>query len=112
MPSGYWYDLVAVSQIKRLLQKDMPADLQVRFLELVTKKARGLVPMEAVTVIKPACDAAMAMLEELESLSIDDRCRVMRRIEVFDAHIALNPSILDAVKLCHAYSPLRNHQLN
>jgi hypothetical protein len=104
LPCGYWYDLVVASQIKRLLQREMPADLRLRFLELLNRKASGLVTMEAIAAIQPACDAAMAMIEELEPLSIADKCRVMRRIEVFDAHIALNPSILDAVKLRRGYA--------
>jgi hypothetical protein len=106
LPCGYQYDLVLVSQIKRLLQDDMPIDLRARLLELIAKRARGVITMEAVAAIQPAPHAAMAMLDEMSKLSIQDKENVMRRPEIFEAHIALNPSILNAIKLCRDHSIL------
>jgi hypothetical protein len=106
LPSGHYYDFVLVSEIKRLLQEDMPLEFRARFLELLSNRARGLITMEAVAAVKPASDAAIAMLDALAHLSIEDKCKVMRRIEIFNAHIALNPSIINAIKLCRHHAPL------
>jgi len=89
-----------ISAIKRLLQDDMPLEFRARFLELLNKKARGLISMEAVAAVSPAPDAAIAMLDEMKNLSIEDKFKVMRRLDVFEAHIALNPSIMEAISLC------------
>ncbi len=104
LPCGYWYELVLISAIKRLLQDDMPLEFRARFLELLNKKARGLISMEAVAAVSPAPDAAIAMLDEMKNLSIEDKFKVMRRLDVFEAHIALNPSIMEAIKLCQHHS--------
>jgi len=100
LPCGYWYELVLISAIKRLLQDDMPLEFRARFLELLNKKARGLISMAAVAAVTPAPDAAIAMLDEMKNLSIEDKFKVMRRLDVFEAHIALNPSIMEAISLC------------
>jgi hypothetical protein len=104
LPCGYQYDLVLVSQIKRLLQDDMPIDLRARLLELIAKRARGVITMEAVAAIQPAPHAAMAMLDEMKNLSIEDKEKVMRRRDVFEAHISLNPSIMEAISLCRDHN--------
>jgi hypothetical protein len=43
---------------------------------------------------------AIAMLDEMKNLAIEDKEKVMRRRDVFEAHIALNPSIMEAISLC------------
>jgi hypothetical protein len=106
LPCGYHYDLVMVSEIKRILQEEMPLEFRARFLELIAKRARGVINMAAVAAVTPAPDAAMAMFKEMDRLSVSDRENIMRRRDVFEAHIALNPSIMEAIKLCRDHSIL------
>lgn len=49
--------------------------------------------------VEPACDMAMKMLDEMNSLSIDDKSRLMRRWNVIATFVNLNPSIIEAIKL-------------
>ena len=37
-PSGYWHSLVVVSQVKRVLLGELPPDLRLRFLEILTSR--------------------------------------------------------------------------
>ena len=98
-PSGYWYDLVNIAQVKRLLQMDMPSDLQFRFLQYCNNQVRGILTLEAMQRVEPACDTAMKMLDEMKPLSIDDRCRLMRVWNLMATFCNLNPSILEAMRL-------------
>jgi hypothetical protein len=106
LPSGYYYyyDLILISQIKHILQENMPLEHRSRFLELLAKKERGVITMAAVAAVQPAPDAALAMLGEMDHLSVSDRENIMRRHDVFAAHIRLNPSIMEAIKLCRDQS--------
>lgn len=105
-PTGYWYDLVNISQVKRLLQYDMPQDLRLRFLEVMNKHVKGLLTVEAMQRVEPACDATMKMLEEMKSLHIGDKCRLMQRWNVMAAFCNLNPSIVEAMRLFQFFASM------
>jgi hypothetical protein len=107
-PSGYWFDLANIARVKRLLQLDMDPDLRVRFLETLNNQVRGILTLEAMQRVEPACDTAMKMLGEMEALSIDDRCRLMRRWNVMVTFINLNRSLLEAMKLFDRHPQQRN----
>jgi hypothetical protein len=98
-PPGYWYDLVNISRVKRILQWEIPPDVRLRFLELLNGYVRDLLTLEAMQRVEPACDTAMKMLDEMNSLSIDDKSRLMRRWNVIATFVNLNPSIIEAIKL-------------
>jgi hypothetical protein len=98
-PPGYWYDLVNISLVKRVLLDEMTPDLRLRFLEILDKTVHGIFTVEAMQRVEPACDTAMKMLDEMKSLSLADKCNLMRRWNVIAAFINLNPSILEAIKL-------------
>jgi hypothetical protein len=98
-PVGYWYDLVNVSMIKRILQWELPPDYRLSFLEHLHKLVRGHLTLEAMQAVAPACDLAMKMIDEMKALSIDDKCRLMRKWNVLAAFVNLNPSIVEALKL-------------
>jgi len=53
--------------------------------------------------VEPACDMAMKMLDEMNSLSIDDKSRLMMRWNVIATFINLNPSIMEAIKLFNGW---------
>jgi hypothetical protein len=98
-PVGYWYNLVNISMIKRLLQDPMPPDYRLSFLEFLHKLVHGHLTLEAMQAVAPACDLAMKMIDEMKALSIDDKCRLMRKWNVLAAFVNLNPSIVEALKL-------------
>ena len=98
-PPGYWQTLVNMSQVKRLLLGEMDPHLRLRFLETLDKMVDGIITVEAMRRVEPACDMAMKMLDEMNSLSIDDKSRLMMRWNVIATFINLNPSIIEAIKL-------------
>jgi hypothetical protein len=85
-------------------QGEMPPDVRLRFLEYLNNQVRDLLTLEAMQRVEPACDTAMTMLKEMDSLSIDDKCRLMRKWNVIAAFINLNPSLLDAIKRCREHA--------
>jgi hypothetical protein len=99
-PPGYWQDLVEIAQIKRLLSNEMPPDLRLRFLKTMNDRAHGILTVEALQRVEPACDTAMQMLDRMKALSDSDRRRLLQRWNVMAAFIKLNPSILEAIRLC------------
>ena len=101
-PPGYWHTLVNISQVKRILLDDMPPDLRLRFLESLDKTVHGILTVEAMQRVEPACDTAMKMLDEMKSLSVDDKSRLMMRWNVMATFCNLNPSIVEAVRIFHA----------
>jgi hypothetical protein len=98
-PPGYWQTLVNISQVKRVLLDEMDPHLRLRFLEILDKMVRGILTVEAMQRIEPACDTAMAMLDEMKSLNIDDKCRLMMKWNVMATFCNLNPSIIEGLKL-------------
>jgi hypothetical protein len=96
---GYWHDLIRIAQIKRLLLIEMPPDLRLGFLQTMNNRVDGTLTLEAMQRVEPACDLAMKMLDEMNSLSIDDKSRLMRRWNVIATSVNLNPSIIEAIKL-------------
>jgi hypothetical protein len=98
-PSGYWQCLVNISQVKRILLDELPPDLRLRFLEIVDKMVHGILTVEAMQLVEPACDVAMKMLDEMKSLSIDDKSRLMMRWNVMATFCNLNPSIIESIRL-------------
>lgn len=98
-PPGYRPTLIEIAQIKRILLDEMPPDLRLDFLQTMNDRVHGILTVEAMQRIEPACDTAMKMLDEMKSLSINDKSRLMMRWNVIAAFINLNPSILEAIKL-------------
>jgi hypothetical protein len=99
IPVGYWRDVIEIAQIKCILLDEMPPDLRLRFLQTMNDRVHGILTVEAMQRIEPACDVAMKMLDEMKSLSGADRGRLFMRWNVIAAFMELNPSILDALKL-------------
>jgi hypothetical protein len=98
-PPGYWGSLVYISQVKRILQYEMPPDMRLRFLEILDKLVHGILTLEAMQRVDPACDTAMKMLDEMKTLGHADQCRLMSKWNVIAAFCNLNPSIFEAIKL-------------
>jgi hypothetical protein len=98
-PPGYWQMLVEIAQIERILLDKLPADLRLRFLQTLNNRVYGILTLEAMQCVDPACDVAMKRLNEMDSLNREDKWRLMHKWNVIAAFINLNPSILRAIKL-------------
>lgn len=99
IPPGYWIDLVEISRSKRLLQREMPVDLRLRFLEFLDQAVHGALTEEAMQRVDPACDRVMEMLGEMMPLNRQDRWNLMMRWNVMASFCNLNPSMIDAMRL-------------
>jgi hypothetical protein len=96
---GCWHDLIRIAQIKRLLLVEMPPEMRLRFLQTMNDRVHGMLTLEAMQCVKPACDTAMKMLAEMKSLHLDDQQKLMLRWNIVATFVNLNPSILDAIRL-------------
>ena len=67
--------------MKRVLLDEMTPDLRLRFLEILHSQVHGNLTVEAMQRVEPACDTAMKMLDEMKSLSVDDKCRLYDALE-------------------------------
>ena len=97
-PAGYWFDLVNISQVKRLLEGEMPPHLRLRFLEYLNESPHGRLSLEAMQVVTPACDMAMKIIAEMAPLSLEDKCTIMRKWNVMAVFVNLNGSLIEAMK--------------
>jgi hypothetical protein len=98
-PPGYWISLIEIAQIKRTLLSEMPADLRLRFLNCLHERVHGPITLEAMQRIEPACDVAMKMLNEMRILNSNDRHKLLMRWNVMSSFVALNPSIMTAIRM-------------
>jgi hypothetical protein len=98
-PPGYWYDFVLIAMIKRILQGNLEPEMRLRFLEQLHKRVHGNLSIEAMQRVEPACDTAMKMLGETDSLELEEKFRLMLRWNVIAVFVNLNPSILEAINL-------------
>jgi hypothetical protein len=62
-------------------------------------KVPDLAALEAMQRVEPACDTVMKMLEEMKPLSLEDKCKLMRRRNVIANFCNLNPSLIEAMRL-------------
>ena len=105
-PPGYWGSLVTISQVKRVLRYELPFDVRLRFLEFLNGQVNDQLTAEALQCVKPACDTAMKMLDEMKPLNMLDRLNLMLKWNVIAAFCNLNPSLVQAMKLFGRYTPL------
>jgi hypothetical protein len=97
---GYGDSLIDIAHVKRVLQDEtLPPDLRLRFLEILNKFVRNHLTLAAMQAVAPACDTAMAMLDAMKPLSVEDRARLMTTWNAVAAFANLNPSIISAIAL-------------
>ena len=104
-PTGHRYTLVFVSIVKMLLVEDMPPAYRLRFLEWLDKCGDQWLSADAIAAVQPMCADGYEMVKEAQKLGAK-ALDVYARWEVFNAFIALNPSLLTAIKL----TSVRYHQ--
>jgi hypothetical protein len=109
VPAGHRWNMVAASSIKRWLQEKMDAGLRLRLLESLNGMPDIYLRPEMLAMIEPMCDTAYAIWKEAKTLDREGDIgrmasfRVLTSPRVFDHFVALNPSILAAIKWREAY---------
>jgi hypothetical protein len=102
-PVGHRYTLVWVSIVKMLLVDEMPSAYRLKFLEWLNKCGDQWLSAEMVAAIEPMCAEGYEIVREAQKLGAGKSLDVFARHEVFSAFIALNPSILAAIKIPRRY---------
>jgi hypothetical protein len=98
-PVGHRWTLVVISEIKRMLLGNIPTEHRLRFLEFLDRCTDTFLTAEAAAGIEPMCDEAYEMVKEARKLGAGKALDVFAKWEVFNAFIALNPSMLAALKM-------------
>jgi hypothetical protein len=108
VPTGHRYTLVIISETKRWLAHELSAAHRLRFLEFLDRCTDNVLTAEAIASVEPMCDEAYEMVKEARKLGADKALDVFARWDVFNAFIALNPSILIAIKMPRRYHNSRS----
>ncbi len=107
VPVGYRSEMVLVAWTKAMLVscKNMPVGDRLRMLEAINSFVDAYFTEAALAEIEPACDTAIEMIHEC--LKVDEgkpRCGkafdLMASSGVFGHLLKLNPSLLEAIRLC------------
>jgi hypothetical protein len=98
-PVGHRWTLVVISEAKRFLSMDISAEHRLRFLEFLDGCAGNFLTAQAISIIEPMCDEAFEMVKEARKLGAKKALDIFARWEVFNAFIALNPSLLTSIKM-------------
>jgi hypothetical protein len=98
-PIGHRWTLVVISETKRMLLGNVPTEHRLRFLEFLDHCTDTFLTAEVVAGVEPMCDEAYEMVKEARKLGAGKALDVFAKWEVFNAFIALNPSILTAIKM-------------
>ena len=104
IPPGYQHLLLVIAYIKRVLVVcGMKAGERLHYLEWLNKQTDNYISPEMLAIIEPMSNAEMAMMHEAQSLdpkgSNSESFKILTRWNVFNSFLALNPSILAAIKL-------------
>jgi hypothetical protein len=99
---------VIISETKRWLAHELSAAHRLRFLEFLDSCTDNFLTAEAIATTEPMCDEAYEMVKEARKLGAHKALDVFARWEVFSAFIALNPSLLTAIKMPRAYHHRRS----
>ncbi|MCX7313807.1 MAG: hypothetical protein NTV56_19335 [Alphaproteobacteria bacterium] len=110
-PVGHVHTILIASTVKRALQYSMTLRMRSDFLEGLERLIDGRVITEKVmAAIKPADDVSFAMIREADALPVFKKYEVLASVEVFGALAKLNPSLLDALRLCFPDLSTPTHQ--
>jgi hypothetical protein len=100
-------ELVHVSHLKNILADDeLPANYRLKFLQWLDRRNRpgpsewGMpkITPEIVAALDPMCESAYELLRETMKLGSPANINTIGREDVFRAFVALNPSLLTAIR--------------
>ena len=102
-------ELVHVSHLKSLLANELPTNYRLKFLQWLDRRyspgqewERMQITPEIVAAIEPICDGAYELLREAMKLGNPTSVNTIGREDVFRAFVALNPSLLTAIRMARA----------
>jgi hypothetical protein len=111
LPSGYWIDLIFIAYVKRLvISREMTLRERIENLEFLDGRVHGVISPAALAAVHPANETFMQIVQEALQLDrgAEDWPRsgfdVLFRWSVFNDLLKLNPSIVEAIKLCRHYA--------
>jgi hypothetical protein len=104
VPTGYQHLLLVIAYIKRaLVLCEMKAGERLHHLEWLNKQTDNYISPEMLAIIEPMSDAEIAMMHEARSLDQNESdsksFEILTNWKVFNSFLALNPSILAAIRL-------------
>jgi hypothetical protein len=99
--TGHKYTLVVFSIVKRYLAEEMSSEYRLRFLGYLDKLADAWLTAEAVAMIEPMCDDGYEIVTEARKLGWQKAFDTFAKYEVFSAFVALNPSLMKAIRFCN-----------
>jgi hypothetical protein len=77
----------------------MPANYRLKFLEWLNRCDETWLSREIIAAVDPMDDDGYEILREAMKLGAKTALDVVARWEVFSAFVALNPSLLTAIKM-------------
>jgi hypothetical protein len=99
-PCGHKSVLVFIAHMKRVLQSEIPTACRLKFLEGIASCRDHVLSEEAIAAIEPLSDEGQAIVDEAMKLGARQALDIFARWEVFAAFVALDPSLLEAIKIC------------
>lgn len=99
--SAHKYTLVVFSIVKRYLGEEMSPEYRLRFLNYLDKLSDSWLTAEAVAMIEPICDDGYEIVKEARKLGWQKAFDTFAKHEVFSAFVALNPSLMEAIRFCN-----------
>jgi hypothetical protein len=105
-PAGHRDVLVMISVAKRALTAEMPPQLRLRFLQWLDFSQKPYAhdsrfTPEIIAAIGPMCDKGDELFSETMKLGWMECFRTISRDDVFGVFVALNPSLLTAIRMRH-----------
>jgi len=97
-PPGCRYMLATISEVKWWLEQKIPDDARLRFLEFLERQD-DLFSVDAIAQVDPMPGEGREIIQEARKLGKDKWLDVVARWDVFGALVAINPSMLQALKM-------------
>lgn len=99
-------EIVYISVVKHLLAGVLPTDYRLQFLVWLDRRTRPSecswqtlrITPEVVAAIEPICQSGSELLREIMKLDALNRTDAIARNDTFRAFVALNPSLLSAIR--------------
>jgi hypothetical protein len=111
LPDGYRFNILMAAYVKyALVTTPMPVGERLQFLEGLDRLTDKTFTAEVLAAVKPASTTAVKMMNEALNNDPDRRrisdktFRLLTSWEVIWRFIGLDPSLLDAIKLCGHHS--------
>jgi hypothetical protein len=94
---GHRYTAVIISHAKRMLTfEDCPAEFRLQVLQYFDKWVDTHLTAERIALIEPMCAEGETLFNEVRKVGYPKVFDVLARPDVFNAFVALNPSLLGA----------------